>query len=172
MLADIDKFSPDRSSPIPNTHDVVDPATVMAKGTNSVNYNTAASDTGSQLAALNGQFTIISASDITTNIVSVSGPGAGALNSNVVNGYTFAHGLNFVPTVIAYFGSSTTIFGGMPSLNYNALNSAQGLWFTVQASADSTNVYIDFNVMQFGRSGLTTLSPLQVRVYLMQQRAN
>lgn len=172
MLVDIDKNSPGRRDPRPNAHDIREASTVMAHGTNSVNYVTAAVDLTSQTGGLNGQFTIVSAQDIAVSLVSVPGPGAGAFSTTTVRGATVAHDLNFIPALIAYYGSSSTIFGGFPSLNYNAVSSAAGLWFTVQASADSTNIYIDFVITQFGSSDTTTLAPSTVRVYLLQQTSN
>lgn len=163
----VDRMSPAR----PNTHDKINQGAISAHGTNSVNYVSDASDLDKVADALNGQQTIVGSMDITTSVVTSAGAGAGAFSTELVNGATVAHGLDYIPSVIAFYGSSSTIFGQMPSLNYNAVSTASALWYAVRVTSDATNIKVDFRFAQFGRDSVS-LPPLNIKVYLLQQTPN
>lgn len=171
MLHDVSR-TPGRDNPSPNTHDTLAAQIRPAHGTNAVNYFTGASDRAIVAGALNGQQTIVKTLELTTNPLSADGPGAGAFNQIVLNGAFAPHGLDFVPALMGFYGTSATIFGQLPSTNYIAVGNTQALWFVIETRADPTYVFVDFRIMQYGGTDSTSFAPLDVKLYLLQQTAN
>lgn len=169
-LFDIDKSSGDRGSPRPNTHDVVNPSSVMARGTNSVNYVTPATAASGGPNILSGN-----ARYVYSNTLPVVVP---ATTSGVITVTTVStpHNLGFMPGAVAYLNKATINGAGPYSLQLPQIVSvADDTGGAVEHldivrwlfyGTDSTNFYV------FAYSaGNATASTYFVTYYLYQQTA-
>lgn len=170
MLFDIDKSSGDRGQPTPNHHDKLNPSAVPAKGTNSVNYITGASNTSAISGAKNGQFTIVQVGNFTTTqSYSATDPGAGNHGLTQFTIYQQPHGLPFTPTILAFEQSSAGQYTPMPLIGLNAPTASTASWYVFDIFVDATNVYITLNVMSFGDLIVGFNPGFIFKWYLMEQ---
>lgn len=173
MITDIDKSSFDRAKPSPNTHDTLDHASVMAKGTNSINYTTPSSNLSLSEAAKNGQFTIVQPGNFTTSTtINTTNPGTGNYASDLFTIYQQPHNLPFLPGVTAYELSSSGQYAAMPYTRYLTGTSAQALWYTFYMVVDATYVYILLNTMTFGNVSWALQPGFFFKWYLTYQTSN
>lgn len=168
MITDLDSHSADRASPLPNTHDQVAHEAVMAKGTNSVNYVTPATNQTLTDDAKNGQFTIVQVGSFTTTSpITISNPGVGSYGNFSQVIYSVPHNLGFVPGVTAYEQNSANQYTPMPYTNYLATSSS-AVWYSFSLYVDSSNVYVDLNGVTYSAS--VTFQPGFIfKWYLLQQ---
>lgn len=171
MITDLDKQNADRSAPTPNKHDQLAHEAVMAKGTNSVNYITPATNDSLVSAAKNGQFTIIQTGNYTTTFsFSSSNPGAGNYGSASYLLYQAPHGLPITPAITGYAQSSSGVFYPLPATNFTSNGSNQAGWYTFNAEVDATNVSIVVSVISYGAS-VTFAAGFIFNWYLLYQTA-
>lgn len=171
MITDIDKSSSDRSLPVPNRHDQLSSEGLMSKGTNSTNYITPASSQDSLDAGLNGQFTIVQVGTYTTtSTITIPNPGAATYGTYSSTIYSVAHGLPFIPALLAYEQNSSGQYTPMPYTNY-ASSASTGLWYTFSAYVDATYVYVSINGLVYG-TGATFNPGFIFKWYLLQQTSN
>lgn len=175
MLTDIDKNSNNRAQPAPNHHDVVNPDTITAKGTNSVNYITNATNQSLIQGAKNGQFSIVKTGVVNyPQQFSTTDPGAGNFGVDDLVLATIPHGLPYIPGVIVYF--STNPLTGFFPLPYYDYTGFFGIvrWVNYEASVDATNLYINAHYMSFGSSSqvISGANFPNFKYYLLQQTSN
>jgi hypothetical protein len=87
---------------------------------------------------------------------------------------TIAHGLGFAPLVISFEQNVNS------NIMYNDMHPATSLfgifavnraaWLTRHAYADSTNVYLEYNVLFWGDGGLT-VTGFTIQYYLLREVA-
>ncbi len=172
-LVDIDHHADDRAHPLPNAHDKINPSMVQAKGTNSVNYTTPASNTSTLEAGKNGQFTIVQVGDfITTEPIVTVSPGANNYGDSGFLLYQQPHNLDFTPSIISYEETSAGQYSAMPIVGYSAPSSSQALWYEFFCFVDDTYVYIGLNALQFGDFTVTFNAGFIFKWYLLYQTSN
>jgi hypothetical protein len=173
MITDIDKSGLDRAMPSPNRHDQMAHDSVMAKGTNSTNYTTAATNTTDIASAKNGQFTIVQTNSfITTQTYNTTNPGSGNYASDTFTVYQQPHNLSFIPGILAYELSSSNQYSPMPLVKYQTGSTSQALWYNFQIFVDATYVYINLNTLTFGAASFSFNPGFNFRWYLLYQTSN
>lgn len=170
-LHDVDK-SGSRDAPSPLRHDLLDPASVMAKGTNSVNYATGASSTDGLSPGKNGQFTIVDSGiwDGSTTSFTTLDPGAGSFGHDIEVLYQQAHTLNFTPAYTAYIlRPGTSQYTPLPYFACQSTSST-ALWVNIHMITTADEFLIVASYIVYGAPQVVNLDP--VKWYLMQQTAN
>lgn len=165
-LHDVSKDSATRDSPAPNSKDVLLSGSVQAHGTPSVNYTTDALAPISD--AHNGRFYIVKTSTFTyTAQVNSVDPGVGNFGTTEILLATIPHGLPYVPTVIAYF-TTTTQWQRLPYNDYVAFFTTI-LWYSLTVTVDATNVRFYFRSMSYNGSSGFGAGFFRFRYYLLRQ---
>lgn len=91
--------------------------------------------------------------------LAVAGGGAGGFASGEAV-TTVAHGLGFIPTVVAFIqelGVSVTDNFNAPGFSYFG-NGTSALWINFQLSTDANNLYVITDMMTYGVTGTSTLN--------------
>lgn len=176
MIVDVDKDSHDRGRPSPNSHDQLLHSSLMAKGTNSVNYITDATNKQTQDPAKNGQFTIVQSDSFTTTLTySTSATLNAYQNSNLLI-YQVPHNLPFTPSLTAMMLiNGGTGYTPMPFTFYTTANSgADALWYTWRISVDDVNVSISLATMNYNSvsGGWSLLPGFAFKWFLQYQTSN
>lgn len=176
MITDVDKLSHDRGKPSPNSHDQLLHSSLMAKGTNSVNYISAATNTQTQDPAKNGQFTIVQSGEFTTTVdFNTSGTLNSYQSSNQLV-YQVPHNLPFTPSLTAMMlTGGGTGYTPMPFTFYTTANSgADALWYTWRITVDAVNLTISLSTMNFNTvsGGWSLLPGFGFKWFLQYQTSN
>lgn len=173
MITDVDKGNTDRAAPNPNRHDLLLTDSVMAKGTNSVNYITPATNLADTAAAKNGQFTIVQVgTTTTTSTYTTTNPGAGQYANDQFTVYQQPHGLGFLPAFIAYEQSQAGQYTAIPFTRYVTLSGTQAAWYTFYVVVDATYVYVLLDTMTYGNVSVAFSPGFIFKWYLMFQTSN
>lgn len=104
---------------------------------------------------------------VSSNTVAITASGA---SNNVT---TIAHGLSYIPVIIAFLnaglagGAVRTPLPTWTTLSRDDVNHVVKFGTWINAEVDATNVYIDFV-----NSTASTIGPLNVTYYLLQETAN
>lgn len=171
-LYNTDKTTVNSVNPTPVRHDTVIQDAVMARGTNSVNYATGASATGSLAAGKNGQFTIIASGtwDGSSTSFTTIDPGAGNFIHDIQALAQIPYNFGFTPAYLAFVKEpGTGIYVPMPYMYYQSTSST-GLWMNLHLVTTPTELIIVASYMLYGGPFTVSFSP--VKYYLMQQTAN
>lgn len=173
MITDIDKDSHNRGYPTPNTHDALERLSLSAKGTNSTNYVTPASDTSTLTGAKNGQFTIVQVKSFTTtDSYTTNNPGAGLYGTTNFTLYTQPHGLSTTPTIIGFEQSTAGEYTPLPLTKFASGTTTTALWYNFNAFVDNTQVGIFLSTLSYGDFTATFTPGFIFKWYLMLQVAN
>lgn len=170
-LHDTDK-STSRSRPQPASHDQLDTGSLMAKGTNSVNYITGASPVSSLSAGKNGQFTIVDSGvwDGSTTSFTTLNPGAGTYGHDIQVLTQIPHSLSFTPAYAAFFlQPGTSQYTPLPYFSFNGTAST-GLWMNLHMITTSNEFLFVASYIVYGGAWTVSFDP--IKWYLMQQTAN
>jgi hypothetical protein len=172
-LFDVDKIGPKRNTPSPNTHDTILEGAVTAHGTNSVNYTTDATVSGSGPKIYGGIDRLIK-SGVATVVIPNGNPGHITLTTTTV-----AHNLGYAPKAVAVLNNSQINGGGAYNIqlpaplslgdNTGATGGAPeylGFVSYMGYATDGTNFY----VLTYSSGGMVGTTYL-VTYYLYQQTA-
>lgn len=92
-------------------------------------------------------------------------------NGNSVFGQTVVpHGLDFIPTVLAFI-DNTTYFQQLPSMGFSLTTGA--LSILVEAEVDANNLYLNITTPSWaGNGNYTSTEDLNIKYFLLQQSTN
>lgn len=166
MLTDIDRTNADRSAPRPNRHDV-QTLGAMAKGTNSVNYISPATNRPLIVDAKSGQFTIVQAVDLNTAATVIAGALSG-YNASTNLLYQAPHNLPYTPGVKGFWFDSR-LYHSLP-YPIMGVSGGAGFWLTYRIAVDATNVFLYGDVLTLGEE--VNIGSATFRYYLTQQALN
>lgn len=113
----------------------------------------------------------LSGTYVTTQSYATTNPGAGKFGTDSFLVTTIAHGLGYVPAILAYLNNGGQ-YNPLPYTFYQTAGAgAQGYWSTFSTYADATNLYITLTSQSYG--GTTTfLSGFSIKYFLLQETAN
>lgn len=166
MITDIDKTNHHRIQPSPNIHDAVLNSGLGARGTNSVNYITPATNQALVAGALDGQFSIVKTGTFLTDFFTSVIPAAGQYGNSTNLIATIPHGLTFIPGLTLYLDSGS--FGQSPAPYHQyAKGVGTAYWYVFRGTVDATNIYVYVDFMGYGTGSAFGQFPF--RYYLLRQ---
>lgn len=159
-IHDVDKNSTDRGQPLPNSHDAHPLDLRNAHGTNSVNYISDATPDAFKLDNTNGMLRLVQ-----KGTVHVDQPGAGTAGFTTVT-----HNLGYIPIVMAFIGTSTTIYNPLPQI----LSSSVATNVTIEEYITVANITsTDFQIEYYqGSSAASAPDGYNITYYIFHETAN